>query len=278
MIQNLNGTYLFTKNNNSKDEISIIINHLRNRKYKNQLNKFNSLQSNNSIDSKRKKNISISLNNSLGPKQFGKSFLQPNFLFSNENKILDEITKVDVNEVLIGQRRPSDLSNSKKKKRVYSSIRNYNDFTKIIKPSYYIRSTSNSLNNSLSELKYLKKELNRNSKYKTKNKLKIFKVESEYRSVIDENKKNIIKRNDKKFNPYLNSKNINSLTNDNSKRDNNFRKSLNKEKRKLNLTTTTLKIDNSKGILEKLKRQNYIKYRFPKNEIEKYSNGFLISS
>lgn len=127
-------------------------------------------------------------------------------------------------------------------------------------------------------MKCLKKELNRNSKYKTKNKLKIFKVESEYRSVIDENKKNIIKRNDKKFNPYLNSKNINSLTNDNSKRDNNFRKSLNKEKRKLNLTTTTLKIDNSKGILEKLKRQNYIKYRFPKNEIEKYSNGFLISS
>ena len=278
MIQNLNGTYLFTKNNNSKDEISIIINHLRNRKYKNQLNKFNSLQSNNSIDSKRKKNISISLNNSLGPKQFGKSFLQPNFLFSNENKILDEITKVDVNEVLIGQRRPSDLSNSKKKKRVYSSIRNYNDFTKIIKPSYYIRSTSNSLNNSLSELKCLKKELNRNSKYKTKNKLKIFKVESEYRSVIDENKKNIIKRNDKKFNPYLNSKNFNSLTNDNNKRDNNFRKSLNKEKRKLNLTSTNLKIDNSKGILEKLKRQNNIKYRFPKNEIEKYSNGFLISS
>ena len=278
MIQNLNGTYLFTKNNNSKDEISIIINHLRNRKYKNQLNKFNSLQSNNSIDSKRKKNISISLNNSLGPKQFGKSFLQPNFLFSNENKILDEITKVDVNEVLIGQRRPSDLSNSKKKKRVYSSIRNYNDFTKIIKPSYYIRSTSNSLNNSLSELKYLKKELNRNSKYKTKNKLKIFKVESEYRSVIDENKKNIIKRNDKKFNPYLNSKNFNSLTNDNNKRDNNFRKSLNKEKRKLNLTSTNLKIDNSKGILEKLKRPNNIKYRFPKNEIEKYSNGFLISS
>ena len=258
--------------------MSIIINHIRNRKYKNKLNKFKSLQSNNSIDSKRKKNISISLNNSLGPKQFGKSFLQPNFLFSNENKILDEITKVDVNEVLIGQRRPSDLSNSKKKKRVYSSIGNYNDFTKIIKPSYYIRSTSNSLNNSLSELKYLKKELNKNSKFKTKNKLKIFKVESEYRSVIDENKKNIIKRNDKKFNPYLNSENFISLTNNNSKRDNNFRKSLNNEKRKLNLTTTNLKINTSKGILEKLKRPNNIKYRFPKNEIEKYSNGFLISS
>ena len=49
-----------------------------------------------------------------------------------------------------------------------------------------------------------------------------------------------------------------------------------KRKKKLNLSTTNIIINNSNGFLDKLRRQNCVEYLYPKNEIERFSNGFLI--
>ena len=256
--------------------MSIIINNLKNRKNKKNFFDLNN-NSNDTVNSKRKINLSMSTNILKDCKNLGNSFLQPNYSIKKNNLIYNDIMKININEILYGKRKIRDLSNSKKKKinKSNSQIINYN--YRIINSSF--PRSSSSLNNSLCELNVLKKELNRYSNLLIKKK-KTFYKEKFYKSVIDENKEKN-KLNFEKINKakslFLEFKKGNLSNKGNKKSIFNNISNLGK-KQKLNLSKIKMIIQKNKGFLDKLKRSNCIENYYPKNEIEEYSNGFMISS
>ena len=140
------------------------------KKNKNNFIRLNSIQSTVNNSKKRlKRNLSMSINLSQDSKNFGNSFLKPNSHISKNYELFNDITKVNINQVLSGQRRLSDLSNLKYKKIKNSYSPNFDYYNKVI--TYSFNRNSCSLNNSLCELKYMKKELNRyNNSLKKKKK------------------------------------------------------------------------------------------------------------
>ena len=249
--------------------MSIIINNLKNRKNKKNFFDLNN-NSNDTVNSKRKINLSMSTNILKDCKNLGNSFLQPNYSIKKNNLIYNDIMKININEILYGKRKIRDLSNSKKKKINKSN-------SQIINSSF--PRSSSSLNNSLCELNVLKKELNRYSNLLIKKKNTFYK-EKFYKSVIDENKEKN-KLNFEKINKakslFLEFKKGNLSNKGNKKSIFNNISNLGK-KQKLNLSKIKMIIQKNKGFLDKLKRSNCIENYYPKNEIEEYSNGFMISS
>ena len=246
------------------------LNHLKIKKTKNIFIRLNSVQTN-VKDSKKnsRRNLSMSINLSQDSKNFGNSFLKPNSHISKNYELFNDITKVNINQVLSGQRRLSDLSNLKYKKIKNSYSPNFDYYNKVI--TYSFNRNSCSLNNSLCELKYMKKELNRYNNSLNRKKRNIIPNEKRYKSVVEE--KNEKDRN-KGLKYYFNFKKSLILNKENRK--NNYRINTNKKKKIINLSATNIIINNSNGFLEKLRRPNCVEFLYPKNEIERFSNGFLI--
>ncbi len=247
------------------------LHHLKIKKTKNIFIRLNSVQTN-VKDSKKnsRRNLSMSINISQDCKNFGNSFLQPDYNIQKNYELFNDIIKVNINQVLSGQRRISDLSNLKSKNIKHSNSPNFDYYNKISTNS--INRNSSSLNNSLCELKCLEKELKRYNNSFNKKKKNIIPNEKIYKSVIEEKNE---KNKNKGINSYFNFKKLLKVNKENRK--NNYRINSNKKKKKnINLSTTNIIINNSNGFLDKLRRQNCVEYLYPKNEIERFSNGFLI--
>ena len=138
-----------------------VINRLKNKKNKNDLIRVNSIQSKVKNPKKKiRRNLSMSINLSQDCKNFGNSFLQPDYNIRKDYEIFNDITKVNLNQVLSGKRKISDLSNLKSKK-IQSSYSPNFDYYKVI--TYSFNKNSTSLNNSLCELKCMKKGLRYNN-------------------------------------------------------------------------------------------------------------------
>lgn len=246
-----------------------VINRLKNKKSKNDLIRVNSIQSKVKNPKKKlRRNLSMSINLSQDCKNFGNSFLQPDYNIRKDYEIFNDITKVNLNQVLSGKRKMSDLSNLKSKK-IQSSYSPNFDYYKVI--TYSFNKNSTSLNNSLCELKCMKKGLRYNNNSIIMKKKNIIPNEKKYKSVIEEKNE---KNKNKAIDSYLNFKKTLILNKENKKND--FRFNSNKNKKKLNLSTINIIINNSNGFLDKLRRENCVEHLYPKNEIEKFSNGFLI--
>ena len=145
--------------------------------------------------------------------------------YRKDYEIFNDITKVNLNQVLSGKRKISDLSNLKSKK-IQSSYSPNFDYYKVI--TYSFNRNSSSLNNSLCELKCLEKELKRYNNSFNKKKKNIIPNEKIYKSVIEEKNE---KNKNKAIDSYFNFKKTLILNKENKKND--FRFNSNKKKKKI---------------------------------------------
>ena len=221
-----------------------------------------------------KNSLSARINLSEGCKNFGNSFLRPDYFAEKNNYECCEMINKDVKSILSGS-----LENVKNKIITRNRKLNYSNFVTNLKNNFDSYYSNKSQDNNIK---------NQNYNFSVYNK-SLIQLESMKENVSRENSKDIISRNNnqmllKKIRNHsciINSKDINLYSNNNiniilknkNKKNNN---NLFKKKKKKNNNVLRNKFNFNSNYLNVFQKNN--EKKFSKKEMKKFTNGLLISS